>query len=139
MSAVLLDTNVVSELRKGARADEHVRHWYASLAEDDVFLSFLVIGEIRRGIESVRRKDQTSARALDRWVAGLVRDHAPRILPVGGEVAEAWGRLDASATLPTVDGLMAATASVHGLILATRNVRDVARTGVAVVNPFAGR
>jgi predicted nucleic acid-binding protein len=137
VTGYLLDTNVISELRKGARADAHVRRWYGGLGDDEVFLSVLVIGEIRRGVESIRRRDEPAARALDRWLAGLVRDHGDRILAVDEAIAQEWGRLGSAATLPTVDGLLAATAAVHDLVVATRNVRDLARTGVAVVNPFA--
>lgn len=133
---VLVDTNIVAEIRKGERANTHVRGWFESLEPDAVALSVLTIGEIRRGIENIRRRDVAAARALDRWVRRLVIEHADRILPVDGAVAEEWGRLNVPAPLPVVDGLLAATARVHGLVLATRNAKDVARTGVEVVNPF---
>ncbi|MGH9203863.1 MAG: PIN domain-containing protein, partial [Vicinamibacterales bacterium] len=77
-----------------------------------------------------------AARALERWMRRLVVEHQDRILPVDLAVAEEWGRLNVPDPLPVVDGLLAATARVHGLILVTRNVRDVARTGVRLINPF---
>ncbi len=96
----------------------------------------LTIGEIRRGIENVRRRDRRAAASLQRWLRRLIREHADRILSVDLVVAEEWGRLSVPDPLPVVDGLLAATAKVHELTLATRNVKDVARTGVRLVNPF---
>ena len=103
---------------------------------DDLFLSVLVVGEIRNGIEKVRRRDGAAAAALEDWLEGLVASHGDRILPVDRKVAEEWGRLASRRTLPVVDGLMAATAIVHGLTLVTRNVRDVSGTGATVLDPF---
>lgn len=134
----LLDTNVVSELRKGGRADANVVAWFRKVGAEDLFLSVLVIGEIRRGLERIRRRDPKAAQALDRWLSGLSAGFEDRILPVDRRVAEEWGRMNVPDPVPAVDGLMAATAKVHGLVLATRNVRDVAATGVKTVNPFAG-
>ena len=102
----------------------------------DLFLSVLVVGEIRNGIEKVRRRDGAAAAALEGWLEGLVASHGDRILPVDRKVAEEWGRLASRGTLPAVDGLMAATAIVHGLTLVTRTVRDVSGTGAVVLNPF---
>lgn len=134
----LLDTNVISELRKGERADASVTAWFTDLAEEEIFLSVLTIGEIRRGIESVRRRDPDSAAALDRWLALLSEAHGDRILPVGSAITEEWGRMNVPDPLPVIDGLLAATARVLGLTLVTRNVADVAGTEVQLLNPFAG-
>jgi predicted nucleic acid-binding protein len=136
LSGVLLDTNVLSELRKRDRANANVLHWFSTLAEADVFLSVLVLGEIRRGIEAVRGRDPAAAMALDRWLAKVVAVHGDRILEVDTAIAEEWGRLDSTGKIPVVDGLLAATARVHEMVLATRNVKDVARTGVRYINPF---
>jgi len=132
----LLDTNVLSELRKGRRCHPNVAAWFTEVADAHLFLSVLVIGEIRRGVEVIRRRDTARATALDQWLTRLVRDHGERILPVDRAVAEQWGRLAATRTGSVVDSLLAATARVHGLTLVTRNVRDVQWTGVSCVNPF---
>ncbi len=134
----LLDTNVISELRKGERADSKVTAWFAELADEEVFLSVLTIGEIRGGIESVRRRDPDSAAALDRWLALLSEAHGDRILPIDRAIAEEWGRMNVPDPLPVVDGLLAATARVQGLTLVTRNVADVEGAKVETFDPFAG-
>jgi toxin FitB len=133
---VLLDTNVVSELRKGPRADAGVRAWMAGVEEDEIHLSVLVIGELRTGVERLRRRDARQAAALDRWLASLVRGHGDRILGIDLAVAEAWGRLSAMRLASLVDTLLAATAEVHGLTLVTRNISEVDWTGVPCFNPF---
>ena len=132
----LLDTNVISELRKGERADADVTAWFASVADEEVFLSVLTIGEIRRGIESVRRRDPDSAAALDRWLALLSEAHGDRILAIDRAIAEEWGRMNVPDPLPVIDGLLAATARVLGLTLVTRNIADVEPTGVELLDPF---
>lgn len=134
--SLLLDTNVVSELRKGERSNANVRAWIASVDDDRIFLSVLVIGELRRGIESIRRRDAVQAHALERWLTRLTRQHGDRILPVDRRVADHWGRLSSARGASPVDTLMAATAHVHDMTLVTRNVRDMAWTGVELLNPF---
>ena len=134
----LIDTNVISELRKGRRADPTVTAWFASLADEEVFLSILTLGEIRRGIESIRRRDGKAAAALDSWLGRISEIHRERVLSVDRAIAEEWGRMNVPDPLPVVDGLLAATARVHGLTLATRNAADIARTGVEYLDPFAG-
>ena len=133
----LLDTNIISELRKGERGHPGLRAWFAQVNEDSLWTSVLVVGELRRGIESLRRRDVPSALALEHWLAGITGGFADRILPVDQAVAEQWGRLNVPDPVPTVDGLLAATAMVHRLTLVTRNTRDVARTGVALLDPMA--
>ena len=133
----LLDTNVISELRKGERADENVRAWFGDLAGEEIYLSVLTIGEIRRGVESVRRRDPASASALDSWLARLGEAYRDRILPVDRAIAEEWGRMNVPDPLPVVDGLLAATAKMAGLTFATRDVADVEGAGVELVDPFS--
>jgi predicted nucleic acid-binding protein len=133
----LLDTNIVSELRKGSRANESVSAWVAAVDPADLYLSVLVIGELRQGVEQVRRRDTTAAQRLDRWLTTTVEAYADRMIPVDGRVADLWGRLNVPDPLPLIDGLLAATAIAHGMTFVTRNVRQVARTGVDIHNPFA--
>ncbi|MBI4821914.1 MAG: type II toxin-antitoxin system VapC family toxin [Deltaproteobacteria bacterium] len=134
----LLDTNILSELRKGPRCDQGVEAWRRSVDPTSAYLSVIVIGEIRRGIESKRRRDSVSAEALGRWLDRLGTAYGDRILPIDLNIAEAWGRLNVPDPMPAVDGLLAATALVHDLTLVTRNISDVRRTGVRCLNPFHG-
>lgn len=133
----LLDTNVVSELTK-AHPDPRVLAWRERTASDGHYLSVLVLGEIRRGVELLRRRDPERAQSVDDWLTTLTSEFERRILPVDAAVADAWGRLDVPDRLPAIDGLLAATALVHDLTLATRNTADIRRPQVRVVNPFAG-
>ena len=133
----LLDTNVVSELRKGERCDPNVSAWYAGVEETGIFLSVLVLGEMRRGIERIRRRDPQQTVVLERWLDEIVLRFAGRILPIDEMTAEAWGRTYYVRNAPVVDGLLAATAIVHGLTLVTRNVSDVRGLGARVLNPFS--
>lgn len=127
---------MISELRKGARADRHVRGWFSALSDEEIFLSAVTIGELERGVDLIRRRDPVAAGAIGGWLESLVRSYEDRVLPVDLTVAREWGRLNVPDPLPVIDGLLAATAKVHGLTLATRNVRDVERTGVDLLNPF---
>ncbi len=131
----LVDTNVLSEARK-PRGNPHVRAWMASVRGEDLYLSVLVVGEIRQGIERIRRRDSAQAQVYETWLARLQSDYAERVLPITPGIADEWGRLNVPHSLPVVDGLLAATAKVMGLTLVTRNTADVARTGVRLLNPF---
>lgn len=133
----LLDTNVLSEARRRQAADARVKAWLSSVASTDLFTSVLVVGEIRRGVERLRRRDTAQATLLDEWLTTLKQQFADRVLPVTLEIAEEWGRLNVPDPLPTIDGYLAATANIHGLTVVTRNVRDLARTGVALFDPWA--
>lgn len=136
--AYLLDTNIVSELRKGDRCETAVREWFEALDDHDAYLSVLVVGEIERGIERIRKRDPKSATRLRRWLSSLVTTFEARILPVTLPIARAWGKMGVASPIPTVDGLLAATAEVHGLVLATRNVAHVRALEIEWVNPFEG-
>ena len=133
----LLDTNVLAELRK-PRPHPSVAAWYEGVGDEELFLSVLVVGEIQQGVTRLRRKDPRQAAVYEAWLGKLRREFADRVLPVSQDVALAWGRLAAGDPLPVVDGLLAATALVHGLTVATRNVADFEPTGVALLNPFEG-
>ncbi len=132
----LLDTNVISEVRKGARANPAVRAWFHAHAGEAHFLSVLTLGEIRKGIEQIRAKDSDKASALENWLSEIIAIFEGRILGIGLNDAQTWGHLSSVEKLPEVDGLIAATARVHGLLVVTRNVHDYALSGVKVVNPW---
>lgn len=131
----LLDTNVVSEIRKKA-PDAGVEAWFASVSPGELYLSVLVVGEIRQGIGRLVRRDPGQAEVFERWLGQLVEGYRDRIVPVTVDVAERWGRLNVPDPVPVVDGLMAATALVHGWTLVTRNTADIASTGVRCLDPF---
>ena len=135
--SLLLDTNVISEVRKRERCHPAVAHWWAGVDRDQIYLSALVLGEIRRGIEQVRGRDPAQAQALERWLNALTDGFRERILPVDQPVAEEWGRMNAVRTFPAVDGLLAATARVYDLTLVTRDTESLAGSGAQVLNPFA--
>jgi hypothetical protein len=135
--AYLLDTNIVSEARKPT-PDAGVRTWLASVPADQLYLSVLVVGEVRQGIERLRRRDPVQAAVFETWLSTLLRDYADRIVPVATEVAEEWGRMNVPDPLPVVDGLMAATAKLRAWTLVTRNVADLSRAEVRLLNPFDG-
>ena len=134
----LIDTNVVSELRKRRRANQSVVAWFRAREPEELYLSVLVIGELRRGAARIRRRDPPNAEALDRWVTQISERFGDRILAVDHAVAELWGEITAHPTLPDVDGLLAATALVHDLVVVTRNVRHIAPTGARCLDPFGG-
>lgn len=131
----LLDTNVVSELRKRV-PDRNVLAWFDDVPSAGLFLSVLTLGEIRLGAERLRRKDESQAATLSRWLTGLSEAYADRIVPIDAAIADAWGRLSAADPLPVIDGLLAATASVRNWTLVTRNTTGLARSGVRLLNPF---
>ena len=134
----LIDTGIISEVRKGARCDAHVSAWYASVADEDIFLSTLVLGEIRKGVELARPRDSGKAVALERWLREVEAAFNGRVLGIDNAVSDQWGRMSAIRPLPAIDGLLAATALTNGLTLVTRNDRDVAGLGATVFNPFKG-
>ena len=135
----LVDTNIISEVRKGAKCDANVAAWYDSIDDADIYLSVLVLGEIRKGVERARPSDPAQARALEKWLTAVAESFAERILPIDQTVADEWGRMAAKRPVSTVDALLAATAKVHRMTLATRNVSYVADLGADLVNPFEHR
>jgi toxin FitB len=133
----LLDTNVISEIRKRDRAHPHVARWVARTPVEDIGTSVLVLAEIRHGIELKRRSDSEQAKSLDRWFSQMRTRLGDRVLTIDEPVAEAWALLGIPNPLPLIDGLLAATAKVHGLTLMTRDVADIAVAGVSLLDPFS--
>ena len=136
MVTLLLDSNVLSELRRGERCGPRVRRWALSIAESELHTSVIVLGELKRGVERVRPKDPRFAAELERWLSRLVARMGDRILPVNQAVALTWGRIAAPRVVPPIDGLLAATALVQGFTRVTRDVKDIADLGVSYLNPF---
>jgi len=139
VNGYLLDTNVVSELRKGARADTRLMAWFDRRNRRELFVSAITLAELRRGIALIARRDAVQGDALRRWCDRLQRDfgRTGRLLPIRAAEAAAWGELMALRPLPVLDGFLAATAQYHSLTLAARNVVDFAGLPVLVENPFA--
>lgn len=129
----LVDTNVVSEARRGTA---QAISWLRAADPKAIHLSALTLGEIMRGITLKRRSDPRAGLALTEWLGRLRRDHVDRILPVTDAIAVEWGRIAAIRPRGDIDGLIAATALVHDLIVVTRNVRDFEDTGAVVLNPW---
>jgi hypothetical protein len=136
----LLDTNVVSEIRKRMRANPGVRGFFKRIAADQapVFLSVVTVGELRRGVELIRhRGDIRQANRLERWLVRLLQRHGDYILDIDSEIAQLWGRLRVPHYENALDKLIAATALIHDLTVVTRNRDDFLKTGVRVLNPFS--
>ena len=129
----LVDTNVVSEARRGT---PEAVSWLRAADPKEIHLSALTLGEIMRGIALKRRSDPRAGAALTEWLGRLRRDHTDRILPVTDAIAVEWGRIAAIRPRGDIDGLIAATAIVHGLTVVTRTVRDFEDTGAGVLDPW---
>jgi predicted nucleic acid-binding protein len=133
----LVDTNVISEARKGERANPGVRKFWQAANGQDIYLSVQTIGEIRRGLENIRRRgDLPQARQLEAWLEVLVGQYADRILDFDQECAQVWGKLMSPHAQHPIDKQIAAIALIHGLTVVTRNVDDFRGTGVSLCNPF---
>ena len=129
----LVDTNVVSEARRGS---PQATGWLRAVDPASVHLSTLTLGEIMRGIALKQKSDPKAAGHLTEWLLKLRHDPADRILAVTDQISVEWGRIAAIRPRGDIDGLIAATAIVHDLILVTRNVGDFKDTGVSVINPW---
>lgn len=133
----LVDTNVISEARKGARANPGVQKFFQATDAADLYLSAQTIGEIRRGLENIRhRGDLPQAKKLEKWLALVVADYSDRILTFDEECAQVWGRLMSPHPEHPIDKQIAAIALIHDLTVITRNVDDFRGTGVGLNNPF---
>lgn len=135
----LVDTNVVSEIRKKERSNKGVRAFFRQAVKSDIglYLSVVTIGELRRGVEIVRhRGDVAQAAALEAWLTAVLNEFAQNILPVDEDIGQLWGRLRVPHPEHALDKLIAATGLIHDLTVVTRNVDDFSPTGVRVLNPF---
>lgn len=135
----LIDTNVISEARKGARADAGVRAFWADAARDDtpLFLSAVTIGELRRGVELIRhRGDHQQAQLLEQWLVEVLQTYGDRVLDLDSDAAQIWGRLRVPNPHNAIDKQIAAIALLHDLTVVTRNTDDFACCGVRLLNPF---
>lgn len=131
----LLDTNVVSELHKRT-PNPAVRAWIAAVPDDQLYISVLNIGEIRRGVQVARQRDLASAERLHGWLERTIEQFADRIVPVVLQDALLWGQFTAGNRIPVDDAMLAAQAAARDWTLVTRNIKDVERTGVRLLNPF---
>ena len=139
MNGYLLDTNILSEIRKSRCSPTiKVSAWWETMKSESVFLSVLVLGEVRKGIDILGRRDPATGLVLERWLKETSDAFAGKILNVNLETALRWGQLSAIRTLPQVDGILAATALIHDLTLVTRNIDDFRGFGLRVFNPFTG-
>ena len=132
----LIDTNIISEVRKGKRCNPGVATWYASVVDEDLCISVLVLGEIRKGLERLRTRDPAQAVILENWLHAITEAFGERALPIDPPIADEWGRMNAIRPLPIIDGLLVATAKIHNLKLVTRNEADMAELGASILNPF---
>lgn len=135
----LADTDVISEIRKGEKANPGVRAFFESASRNavDIYLSVVSIGELRQGVERIRhRGDEAQARLLERWLNRVSRAYADAILPIDEETAHVWGRLRVPNPEDPLDKQIAATALIHDLTVVTRNTEHFLPTGVKLKNPF---
>jgi len=135
----LVDTDVISEARKGDKANAGVREFFDNARRNNIalFLSAITIGELRQGVEVIRhRGDSAQAARLERWLDRLTVDYADAILPFDQEIAQVWGKLRVPHPENPLDKQIAATALIHDLTVATRNTDHFEPTGATIVNPF---
>ena len=133
----LLDTNVLSELRKGWRIDPAVKAFLAKLNENDIYLAVQTLGEVQSGIQQLRaRNDLQQAQMLENWLYAIKEHYNDRILNFDTDCAQMWGSLMAGNSQNSIDKQIAAVALIHDLTIITRNSRDFASIGVKWVNPF---
>jgi toxin FitB len=132
----LVDTNVLSELRKRQRQDANVAAFFDAVGWDSIYTSWIVVAELRRGAALIRRHDILQANRLDAWIAEVLEQLDGRILVVDEAVAEAWAQMMVPDPRSPLDALIAATAFARRLTMVTRNVRDFAGTGVDLLDPW---
>jgi len=134
----LVDTNVISEARRGKKANPGVQKFFQKTEAEDLYLSLQTIGEIRRGLENIKhRGDLPQVNKLEKWLELVVSDYDDRILSFDEECAQVWGRLMSPYHEHPIDKQIAAIALIHDLTVVTRNADDFRGTGTRINNPFA--
>lgn len=136
----LIDTNIISELRKQGRANQGVHNFFSQMVADEarVYISVITLGELRRGVELIRhRGDRQQAHLLEQWLQQIGVDFQENILDINGDIAQLWGKLRVPHPENALDKMIAATAILYDLTLVTRNVKDFSDTGVKLLNPFS--
>lgn len=137
MRGYLLDTNVLSEIRKGqTRAKPEVYQWWLAMKDQELFLSVMTLGEIRKGIDRLGARDVSQTLALESWLNEVKTTFRERVIDITPAVAERWGKMKAMRSLPEVDALLAASVLEYDLTLVTRNEADFEGLGIRVLNPF---
>jgi predicted nucleic acid-binding protein len=137
----LIDTNVISEIRKKSKANKGVRAFFKQAIDDEtpIFISVVTVGELRRGVELIRyRGDTRQANQLEKWLVALMTEYQDHILDINQDIAQIWGRLRAPHPESALDKQIAATALIYELTVVTRNHKDFVKTGAPVLNPFTG-
>jgi hypothetical protein len=136
----LVDTNVISEIRKKQKINKGVKQFFKSIINDNktLYISVITIGELRRGIELIRhRGDIKQANQLEEWLELIINEYQDNILEIDNDIAQLWGKLRSPHPENALDKQIAATALIHDLTVVTRNEKDFIKTGVKIFNPFS--
>ncbi|MDX2505701.1 MAG: type II toxin-antitoxin system VapC family toxin [Gammaproteobacteria bacterium] len=135
----LIDTNLISEIRKKKKANNGVLKFFSEVVKKNecLYISAITIGELRRGIDLLLyRGDIKQAKQLDKWLGSILDEYQDNIIDIDEQVAQLWGKLRVPHHEHAIDKQISATAIINNLILVTRNVKDFEKTGVKVLNPF---
>ena len=135
----LIDTNVISEIRKGGKANAGVRQFFNAVITHNtpIFVSSITTGELRRGVDLIfHRGDSIQGKLLENWLTAILQQYQDHILVIDSDIALLWGKLRVPDAQHALDKLIAATALIYGLTVVTRNVKDFERTCVRLLNPY---
>ena len=136
----LIDTNIISELRKGQKADAGVIEFFANAVKNNtpLYISVITLGELRRGVELIiNRGDVAQGRLLADWLYSVQTEYQNNVLTIDAEIALLWGKMCGSNPQNSIDKLIAATALIFELTVVTRNIKDFENTGINLLNPFS--